>query len=455
MKKRNVVLSLGLACALTLSGCSLVVKDAKVDAARTILSVNGETRDKKTFTADYTAALEQQKRLEQIYKSYGISAPSLSDEDVLKQVMDSAVRSLVLEQKAKALRFDELSAEEQKKLEENAENAYQNELNAVKAQYFAGTTLEKDALDEAVKQQAEKLGVTKDLVTESARRAIVLEKLRAEAVKDVTVTAEEIKAEFDKRADKDKERFEKDKDAYGKAVLNGETVYFAPAGYRYVKQVLIKFTDDSQKAIDEARAALSPLTAALSQAQAAYDAAAEAVKAEGLADDKLQELNDKKAEADKALTEARDKAAAAQKNVDDALAAGYAAIENKANEVYEKAKAGEDFDKLIEEYNQDPGMTSDGYAVCENFSAFDAAFVSPAMALENKGDVAAPSKGLYGFYIVSYAGDVTEGPVDLALVQDTIEGELKTARQNDVYEETVANWVKESDVETHPEYMKD
>lgn len=45
-----------------------------------------------------------------------------------------------------------------------------------------------------------------------------------------------------------------------------------------------------------------------------------------------------------------------------------AEAEKKANEVLEKAKNGEDFDALIEEYNEDPGMSSnaEGYFFTDN-----------------------------------------------------------------------------------------
>lgn len=45
-----------------------------------------------------------------------------------------------------------------------------------------------------------------------------------------------------------------------------------------------------------------------------------------------------------------------------------AEAENKANEVLEKAKNGDDFNALIEEYNEDPGMASneDGYFFTDN-----------------------------------------------------------------------------------------
>ncbi len=111
MKKR-VLVSLLLAAALLLSGCSLVVKDQKVDNARVIVQVNDETVNKETFMQYYNAALENQKMMEQLYRNYGMQVPAVSQEDTLNQTVRATVRRLVLEQKAKELGLDILSDEE-------------------------------------------------------------------------------------------------------------------------------------------------------------------------------------------------------------------------------------------------------------------------------------------------------------------------------------------------------
>ena len=69
------------------------------------------------------------------------------------------------------------------------------------------------------------------------------------------------------------------------------------------------------------------------------------------------------------MSEAEEKAAAEAKKAEEARkaaaaeAARKAEAEKKANEILERAKNGEDFDALIKEYNEDPGMESnqDGY----------------------------------------------------------------------------------------------
>lgn len=455
LMKKRVVLSVLLAAALLLSGCSLVVKDQAVDNARTVVSVNGETVNKETFMQDYNSALQYQEMLAQFYANYGMTAPAVSEDEILQQTVDSAVQRLVLRQKARELRLDELSAEENAKVDEDAQSAYGAQLESVKSQYFSGTQLEGDALAAALAEKAAELGINLDAIRADTLESAVLAKVRAESVKDVTVTAEEIQAEHSARVEKDKTAFEADKTAYGTARNGGTAVYYAPAGYRMVKQVLVKFLADDQAALDKANAAVTPLTSAVTQAKAALAENETALAKEGLAADELQKLTDKKAELQKALDDAVAAESAAQSEADAALEKAYANIEAKAQDVYAKATSGAAFDDLVKEYNEDGGQPAEGYAICEGFTSFDEAFVAPAMALTEAGSVAQPSKGIYGFYIVQYAADVAEGPAPLDTVSETIKADLLAARQEETYNAAVQSWTAAAQVETFPNVAKD
>lgn len=453
--KKHALLALLLALLLTLTGCSLVVKDPVVDAARTVISVNGEVKNKEAFMKEYDAALFQQQQLIAMYQSYGLQAPAMDEAQLLQDTLDNSVRQMVLEQKAKELKLDVLTPEEQADADEDAKSHFESELNYIKSQFFAGTTLEGDALDAAVRERAAQEGITEETFKQDGIDHTVMDKLRADAIKDVTVTAEEIQAEFDTRVENDKQAFADNLNGYGQALLQGTPAYFVPAGYRYVKQVLVKFTAEDQTAIDSARAALTPLTSAITTAQTTFDQNEEALKAENLSAEDLQALTDKKAELQAALDQAKSDAAVAEQNLTAATEKGYAGIAEKAQEVYTRALGGENFDELIKEFNEDPGQPSQGYAIRKGFTDFDEAFVTPAMALENPGDVAEPSKGMYGYYIVQYAAPVKEGAVDLTTVKDAIQSELLTARQEEVYESTVQQWISASEVSTFPEVAKD
>lgn len=98
------------------------------------------------------------------------------------------------------------------------------------------------------------------------------------------------------------------------------------------------------------------------------------------------------------------------------------------------------------ETTEDLGMQGDretaksGYAVCENFSNFDTAFTTAAMALEKVGDVSPKTEGSYGYYIIQYTSDVTEGPVALDEVRDTLMNATLTTKQDTTYQDTLTQW---------------
>ncbi|MGL5440547.1 MAG: peptidylprolyl isomerase [Filifactoraceae bacterium] len=77
----------------------------------------------------------------------------------------------------------------------------------------------------------------------------------------------------------------------------------------------------------------------------------------------------------------------------------WAAGEAKANEVYKKAVAGEDFDSLVKEFGQDPGMeqSPDGYYFKEGQMVEN--FYNGAKALDIN-QISKPIKTNYGYHII-------------------------------------------------------
>ena len=125
-----------------------------------------------------------------------------------------------------------------------------------------------------------------------------------------------------------------------------------------------------------------------------------------------------------------------------------------ADAVLEALKEDPDsWDQLMEEKNEDTGLQAGapnaekGYAVCENMSGFDSAFVDAAMALGSVGDVSGKVRGeTYGYYIIKYVSDETEGPVDYDSVKDALHDSLLTTKQNDTYNAAIDQWVAESGI---------
>ena len=127
------------------------------------------------------------------------------------------------------------------------------------------------------------------------------------------------------------------------------------------------------------------------------------------------------------------------------------AIDAAADDVLAQLEAGADWDTLMAEKNQDPGMQSGvtaerGYAVSADMTSFDAAFVQAAMALEKIGDVSGKIRGdAYGYYIIKYVADAQEGDIALDEVKDTIESSLLSTKQNDTYTSAQKSWVDAAD----------
>ena len=119
-KKFTLLLLLLLVASLTLSGCSLVVKDKVKDAAQIILSVNGDTvakeeylrklNDEENYLNNYYAYYTQ------MYQYYGISgysapSPTQIHAEALKNVHDGLVKDFILKQKGAELGQDTLTDE--------------------------------------------------------------------------------------------------------------------------------------------------------------------------------------------------------------------------------------------------------------------------------------------------------------------------------------------------------
>ena len=95
----------------------------------------------------------------------------------------------------------------------------------------------------------------------------------------------------------------------------------------------------------------------------------------------------------------------------------------KAEMVLAKVKAGEDFDKLIEEYNEDPGATSDGYTFA-NDGTMVQSFADASFALEI-GAVSELVETNYGYHIIKRMDRAVTVEEYTQLLQKTADVTLK------------------------------
>ncbi len=455
MRKRAFLAILMIAALVLTTGCGLIVKDAAVDAQTVIIQVAGKTITK----AEVQAETQNQLAYEQyMYSYYGLSYDP-TDAATISAAQDSAIQSLiqsaVIAQKITQGAFDTFTDEELAQAQTDADTSYQSYADSVKASYFADTTLTGADLDAAIAAKLTELGYpTREQLLQNQKDTLASNKLRESVVGGVTVTDDELQTAFDQKVTAAQTSYASSLAQYGTDVNNGSTIYYRPAGYRTVKNILVKFSDADSTAISDLQ---SQITAKQSELDT-NTASMAALPTDATTDTAEQaqtrtELTAAKAALEAALSDLNTQLTAAQEKA-------YAALQPTVDEIQAQLAAGGDFDALMAQYGQDPGMQSepgktDGYLVCAVSTQWVTEFTTNAMALVKVGDVSAPFRTSYGIHILKYSSDVAEGAVPLADVKDTLSAELLSDKQDTLYSDTVTQWVTEANAKTYKDRLAD
>lgn len=491
---KKALLACLMAVMVLLSGCSLIVKDAEVDAATEIVRVGDTIYTKADVQNMVDNYLVSQKN--NFAQNYGynldIADPAIVS-DAQDYVMNTLVAMAVVEAKEAEYGVNTLSEEAQAKVDATWNDA----MDFVKSIYLSNSELEGEELEnQAALYVTAALGMSKEALEAAEKEAA----LKALVVADVTTTEEEVQNAFDAKVEEAKETYASNLSAYGTAVNNGDTVYYRPAGYRMVKSILLKFGEEdvaamqalnskasAQKSaasakLDEIKAmeaaadvnvdelaAQVEVTVVRPQAEApvatatdltatptdlveetAEEQSAEIVLTTVITDTLPADLDAALAQAVREYKEALALQTAYEELAAEALETAYANLDAEADDILAQLDAGADWNAMQAEKTQDDGMKTgataeNGYAVCEGFASFDKDYVAAAMALENVGDHSGKVRSdAFGYFILNYASAVEEGAVELALVQETVQEEVLTTNQDNYFSEMVDKWVAES-----------
>ncbi len=125
----------------------------------------------------------------------------------------------------------------------------------------------------------------------------------------------------------------------------------------------------------------------------------------------------------------------------------------EAQEVLERAQSGEDFDTLIEQYNDDPGMASmpEGYMAYEG-APFVTEFLEASLAIENVGDIYPELvESDFGYHIIKYDSSPQSGaiPLEEGEMKDTIASLATANLQNNLWATTVEEWQNAANIDKH------
>ena len=456
--RKKALLALMLAATFLLSGCALIVKDAAVDNAQEILRLG----DRVITKAEVKEQVDQQLYYNSYMSYYSGQNYDATDPKNIASAQDAVIKALknrlAVAAKAKELGLDQLTDEEIEEIKKEAQEDYDSNIEYAKNTLLADSGLEGEELEAAAVKEVEESKLTMDDLVDSLTETKISDKVREYAIKDVAVDDAEIEEEYNSRVESSKGSYGESAGSYATAVNNGSTIYYVPAGVRRVKQILTKFKDEDQTAITDAKKVLTDANTAVSAAQAKIDAAQETLDTEGIDDEtKTQAEADLKAAQDE-LAEAQKAQEEAQAAVDAATDKAFANIDEETDAILASLADGADWQALMDEKNQDPGMEGNekGYAIAEGMTGFDTAFVDAAMALEKVGDVSGKVRGnSYGYYIIRYDSDEPEGPVALEDVKDLISSSLLSTKQNNTYNETLAKWVEEAGIKVDLNALKD
>ena len=448
--KKKALLAVLLAMTLLLSSCALVVKDPEVDAKSVILKMGDKEITKAEVQAETNEVLYNMYVQYQTYYGYTLD---VTNKDVIADAQSTAVenlkRDMALEAKAAELGFDQLTEEDLAHVQEHIESDKESARSYIKIYGLVDDTLEGEELEKATLEQMEALGATDENLEKLARNEVIMDKLQDSVTSTVTVSDDEVKADYDSKVAADEEKYKENLASWASADRNGTKLYYAPEGVRRVKQILLKFKSDDQTAIDDAKAKVTDASTKISDAQKIID------NEEAAAEDKAKAEEDKKA--------AEAELETAQAAVKEATDKAFANLDEDANALLASLKEDpESWDKLQEEKNEDPGMkpgavnAEKGYAVFSGMTDFDSAFVDAAMGLAAIGDTSDKIRGeSYGYYVIKYVGDVTPGAVDYESVKDTLHDSLLSSRQSDTWNTTVDTWIKEAGIKEDLGALKD
>lgn len=345
----------------------------------------------------------------------GYNAADIAD-SLLQEVLSYMVSDKIIAEKAEALGLTKLTSEDEADIAQEAYDIYSEQM----AYYSAFVTepgMTPEAInDAAAKYMKEEEGITLESITTELKETWWAQKFYDYTVQNVTVTEEEVKAEYDAMLAAQKENFTAYPEEFEYANTNGDTILYNLDGYRAVKHILIPFSNV------EDEAAATDLLDQIAQLDPSQDA------------ESIMQY---------------------QSQLDEL----YAPLEVTAEAVISQLQDGESFDSLIHTYGADEAMESEplhsnGYYVSNTTSLWSDEFIEGSMMLEKVGDISSPVRSSYGVHIIQYAADVKPGEVAYADVQSQIREDVLAMAKADYYEEQRALWLQTANAKYYPERLQ-
>lgn len=426
MRKKLIAIFLCLTLAVSFTACaSTGSPNGTLSATGTVAddqvlaTINGVEITGKDFNDTLNPMLLiNSLTLDSFTEYYGVEQTA----ELKNNLLDEMISDEVLRQMAEELGLTPLSEEELQSIEEDADEYFDTLETSLRSEFESQAlydpTIDVEAQVEEEMQAHEDSGYTRDYVVDQLTTITIGNKVYDYIMEDFSLTDEELQAYYDEQLQAQKDLAESDPETAVQNYLNGENDIdlYIPEGVKdsakMIKHILIKIPDDMQEAIS------------LLESNETSDEEA-ASEEDGTSESAVKPSQVLK---DYALNDIRDEAEA----------------------VLAKVNSGEDFDTLIQTYGDDPGMESEenanGYLVYEGVSMVDE-FVEAAMQLKNVGDTSGLVASSYGYHILKYVGEPTTGQVAFEDVKDDIETLLFSDAESEYWNNQMAQWQEEYNVE--------
>ena len=380
------------------------------------------------------------------YAQMGIDVVAYGMDGMLREaVVDTLAEEAIVQYMAGQLGLG-LTEEQQAQFAEEAQQAYEGLVDSYYQTYLANQYESEEEGLAAAAQAVIEMGYDYDYYLEALTDNQLVSNVYDYVTKDVTVSEEEIEAAYDGYVASDEATYA-DPYQFESAFSSDTTIYYTPEGYRNVKHILFKFSDEQAASYDELTTRLADLEA--EQLAATATPAPEATEAAETAEAAAEA---EPTEAPRAASEIEADIAEVNAEID----ALYAELMPEAEAAIERFNAGEDIDALIAELSDD-NMPETGYAVSEtaeaSTQAWDPAFTEGALSIEEVGGLSAPVRGVYGIHLIYYAGDIAAGATPLETVHDEVEELTLQNKVSQTYADQVSAWKEELNLVTYPENL--
>lgn len=392
-KRRVLILVLTLVLVVSIMGCGGASGNQDREDKTVVAKVNGEKITKEDFNALYN----------QIKQNYYITEDMENDseqrdtiDEIKSGVLEQLISEKVMTQNANNAGFvvtddvlEEAGVEFENIILDVAEQmrAMDEQLQGDKGE--DADNQDKDYSNEAkayIEEQLKALGQTQDEFIALIAKQMVVDRYIEDLVKDVHADDDEIKAYYEERLKSQKENIA--------SIAYEDVELYEPEAVR-VKHILIQLPDEE---IDEYVGLMG---------------GGKEEEAKKYLDEKLK------------------------------------GIEPRATEVLEKANDGEVFEKLIEEYGQDPGMEINdiGYIVRQDGS-FVPEFEEASFNL-NEGDISDLVATRFGYHIIKLYEKIADKTYSLDEKYDEVKDAVDQQKKADAWTLILEDWMDKAKIKKY------